>query len=421
MAPPPVSEVTNVTDLSVFASPYNWESEYLKSSTPPEHVLFHDLTLEGDGEEMAGVTISEANKIELAKRLDDIGIPRLSVLGNSPSPSARDIRVAERIVGLGLRTRLGAFVKTEEEIRLAASIGLDSISILVWVNDGLLPDGITGEQVIEKSLRCTTLAKELGLHTCFMAMDSTRTRAPFLQQVIETIDPLCDEFAIADSVGVASPFGFRYLLEQVTSWTQKPLQVHCHNNASVAVANALAAVMGGASILHTTVNGLGEFAGLLALEEVAVALTMHLGITPEIDFRQLTRLSEFVSDITGIPRPPNRPVVGENAFCVPETEEIQEALWELSQTGKLENSLTFPPQAVGNRFQMAIGRRCNEFTVRYNLWAHGYSTEPDTIEAIVAAVREHAGDGDGYYRMDEQTFLDLVLDGDFAIHAINSD
>ena len=141
-------------------------------------------------------------------------------------------------------------------------------------------------------------------------------------------------------------------MERVTEWTQKPIQVHCHNNVSMATANALAAVMGGASILHTTVNGLGEFAGLLALEEIAVALSMHLGIETGIDFSELTSLSEFVSGITGVSRQPNRPIVGDHAFCVPETEEIQEALWELSQAGKLESSLTFPPASVGNRFQL---------------------------------------------------------------------
>ena len=407
-----------MTDFSAYASPYNWESDYVRTAKKPRRVLLHDLTLEGDGEEMAGVTISESNKLELAQRLAAIGIPRLSILGNSPQPSKTDIRVAQKIVGLGLAVHLGAFVKTENEIRLAAELGLDGVSILVWINDQLLPTGITGAHVLEKSTRCVSLARELGLHVCFMAMDATRTRPTFLEQVIVQVNDICDEIAIADSIGVASPFGFRYLMERVTEWTQKPIQVHCHNNVSMATANALAAVMGGASILHTTVNGLGEFAGLLALEEIAVALSMHLGIETDIDFSELTSLSEFVSGITGVSRQPNRPIVGDHAFCVPETEEIQEALWELSQAGKLESSLTFPPASVGNRFQMAIGRRCNPFTVRYNLWAHGLTADEKTIQAIATAVRRKAGNGDGYFRMSETSFIELVKSEGFNVQNI---
>jgi isopropylmalate/homocitrate/citramalate synthase len=409
-----------MTDISGYASPYNWESQYVTQSKKPSRVMFHDLTLEGDGEEMAGVTISEPNKVELAKRLADIGIPRLSILGNSPRPSERDIRVAETIASLDLAPKLGSFVKTEEEIRLTARIGLDCVSILVWVNDTLLPPDVDGQQIIEKSRRCTTLAKELGLHTTFMAMDAARTRVEFLEEVIRAVEPTCDEFAIADSVGVASPFGFRCLVEHVGAWTSKPIQVHCHNHSSMAVANALGAVLGGASILHTTVNGLGEFAGLLALEEVAVALSMHLGVESGIQMEKLTELSAFVAEITGVKNQLHRPVVGDHAFCVPETEEIQQALYELAKIGVLNDSLTFPPELVGNRFRMAIGRRCNEFTVRYHLWVKGFQTDSETVTTIVAAVRHEAGDGDGYYQMTEQRFMQLVGEGEYEIRPLDS-
>lgn len=404
-----------MTDFSGYASRYNWQSDYVNQSKKPKQIMFHDLTLEGDGEEMAGVTISVENKVELARRLADIGIPRLSILGNSPWPSARDIRVAETIAALDLAPDLGSFVKTEEEIRLTAKIGLDCVSILVWVNDSLLPPNVDGKEIIEKSRHCTQLAKELGLHTTFMAMDATRTRVEFLEQVIRAVEPNCDEFAIADSVGVASPFGFRCLIEHVTGWTDKPIQVHCHNHSSMAVANALGAVLGGATVLHTTVNGLGEFAGLLALEEVAVALSMHLGVAAGIEYEKLTELSSFVAGITGVENQLHRPVVGAHAFCVPETEEIQQALYELAQASMLDDSLTFPPALVGNRFRMAIGRRCNEFTVRYNLWAKGFETDAQAVADIVAAVRREAGDGDGYYQMTEERFMQIVKDGGYKL------
>lgn len=70
---------------------------------------------------------------------------------------------------------------------------------------------------------------------------------------------MCDEITISDLLGVISPWGLEHLLKLVRTITSKPLQVHLHNHRSMATANALAAVRGGASIIHTTVNGIGEF------------------------------------------------------------------------------------------------------------------------------------------------------------------
>jgi isopropylmalate/homocitrate/citramalate synthase len=397
-----------MSELARFGSPFNWQSDYFHLSRRPEAVVVHDLTLESDGEEMAGVTISDANKIEIAKRLCQLGVTRLSVLGNSPTPTPADIRIAERIVDLGLSAKIGAFVKTQEEIETAARIGLWGVTILVWVNDALLPAGQTGADIMRKSQALTTFAREKGLHTCFMAMDATRTRPEFLSSVIEAVEPSSDEYTIADSLGVASPFGFRSLVEFVRERTEKPIQVHCHNHSSMAVANALGAVLGGATIVQTTINGLGEFAGLLPLEEVVVALSMHLDVSTGIRLQGLKSLSDFVVKATGVPVAFQKPAVGDRAFCVPETEEIQEALWELEKHGLLEQSLTYPPQLVGNRFHMSIGRKCNQYTVKYNLRKLGYSASPHTIGEIIEMVREAAGQGDGYWLMEEGEFLDLI-------------
>ena len=380
--------------------------------------FIHDLTLEGDGEEMAGVSISLENKLEIARRLAEIGVAEISVLGNSPRPTPEDVHEAEQVVALGLPIRIGAFVKTEEEIQTAARIGLRGVTILVWVNDRSLPTGIDGRDVLAKCRHLTGFARERGLHTNFMAMDATRTRAEFLREVIDTVEPTCDEYTIADSRGVISPYGLRYLIELVKTWTDRPLQVHCHNHSSMALANGVAAVLGGASGLQTTVNGLGELAGLLALEEIAVALPMHAGISTGIDLSRLKALSDFVVRATNVAISPHKPVVGERAFCIPETEDIQQIVYGRATRGLLEESVVYPPSLVGNQLHVSIGRKCNEYTVRYHLFANGLTAEPDTIQEIVAAVRTAAGTEDRYYLMDEATFLGLVQRGGFAVRPL---
>jgi len=407
-----VGERTGEEMIKACASPYN---RLAVPEAGRERVAIHDLTLEGDGEEMAGVMMSEADRLETARRLAEVGVDRLAVLGNSPMPSPGDIRCAEKIVALGLPVRLDAFVKSREEIDIAARVGLSGVDILVWVNDRVLPSGMSGDDVIDRCGELVEHARARGLHTCLMGMDATRTRPEFLRRVISTFDPLCHEFTVGDSLGTISPYGMRHLMELVTGWTQKPIQVHLHNHTSVAVANALAATLGGATTIQTTVNGLGEFTGLVPLEEFAVAALIHLGVSTGVEIEGLKALSELVARASGVRPSIQKPVVGEAAFAVPETEEIQEAYWKLSQINRLEAGLTYPPRLVGNRCRMSIGRRCNRYTVLYHLARMSYSADDATADRIATSVREHMSGRKGYALMDEEEFEGLVRSGGFEL------
>jgi homocitrate synthase NifV len=407
-----------MADLAGYASPYNWLAPSVHSGRKPSKVAIHDLTLEGDGEEMAGAVMSEPDRIEIARRLAAIGVGRMAILGNSPLPSDTDVRCAEKIAALELPARLDAFVKTKAEIDIAKRVGLWGVDILVGLNEALLPSGRTGADILERCKSLTGYAKQQGLNTCLMGMDATRTRPEFLHEVITALESYVDEFTIGDSLGTISPYGLRYLIELVTNWTTKPVQVHLHNHSSMAVANALAAVLGGAATIQTTVNGLGEFTGLVALEEFAVAASMHLGIATGIDLAQLKGLSNFVAGAIGIPLPLQKPAVGDAAFCVPETEEIQQAYWELEQEGRFEDALTYPPRLVGNRYRQSIGRRCNAYTVLYNLSVLGYTADETTVAQIVSAVRAYMKNRTGFALMGEDEFHELVTSGGFKLQLL---
>jgi methanogen homocitrate synthase len=403
-----------------YASLYNWLPESVKKSQKKDTVLIDDLTLEGECEEMAGITLSEMDKIEIATRLSDLGVPRLSVLGHSPMPPLEEIRIVEKILDLGLPIKIGSFVRTQEEIEIASQLGLFGVTILVIVNEYLLPPGKTIVDIIEQSEHLTSFAKDEGLYTSFMAMDSTRTELETLKEVILEVKNNCDELCIADSVGVASPWGFRYLIEQVSSWTKLSLSVHLHNHTSMAVANALAAVLGGASVLHTTVNGLGEFSGLLPLEEMAVALPIHLGVSTGIRLEGLKDISDLVSRATGVPISIHKPAVGDYTFAVPETEDIQQFFFERAKQGPINEILTYPPDFVGNRIRFSIGRQCNVYTVRYNLDSNGWTAPPSTIQAIVEAVRRRANEKEGHYIMEESDFIKMIKEEGFELTRLDT-
>ena len=402
------------------ASPYNWEPEEIRRLDGGRRIVVQDLTLEGDGEEMAGVFLSEADKIEIARSLDEIGVPRIAVLGNSPRPTPDEVRGAEKIMGLGLACRVGSFAKSKHEIRLAADLGLWGVTVLVGVNDGLLPAGWSGDDLVAYFRDLMEYGKEQDLHTTFMAMDATRTGPGFLRRVLRAVEPASDEVVIADSLGVASPYGFRHLIELARSWTSRPIQVHCHNHASMAVANAMAAVVGGASVIHTTVNGLGELAGQVPLEEFAVAAELHLGLETGIDLKRLKALSDLVVRATGVPVSVQKPVVGDHAFSIPETEEIQQAIYGLYRQGKLDECLTYPPERVGATLHMAIGRKCNEYTVRFNLEAQGWTADDVTVREIADAVKRKAATATGHYVMDEAEFMEFVAEQGFCLRPFDT-
>ena len=401
--------------LTQYGSLYNWLHESVKETNKPQAAIIHDLTLEGDAEEMAGVRFTHRERLEIAKGLANAGVNRISVLGNSPRPTRGEVASAEAILSLGLSMRIGALVKTEEEIDICRRIGLWGVTILVRVNDNVLTGGNPGEDIIDRCKALTNRAKEHGLHTCLMGIDATRTRPAFLERVVRTLDPYFDEYTISDSAGVISPFGMQHLATMVQKWTNKPLQVHPHNHTSAATSVAVAAILGGVSIVHTTVNGVGEFTGLCPLEEFAVAVEMHAGVSTGIDLPQLKELCRRVSRATGIAIPPNKPVVGDAAFAIPETEDIQRSYYNLYRKRRFAAGFLYPPELVGSTSHMSIGRKCNVYTVLYNLEVLGYSIEVETAEKIAGLVRKHLRSRKGYTLMTEGEFLLFVKRNGFKL------
>jgi hypothetical protein len=111
--------------------------------------------------------------------------------------------------------------------------------------------------------------------------------------------------------------------------------------------------------------------------------------------------------------------VGDNFFCIPETW-VSEELIERARKGLLEKSLVYPPRLVGNRMQIPIGPRCNEFTIRYYLGIHGWTANQTTIHAIVEAVHRKVAKAEGHYLMEESEFIKIVQEEEFKLIPIQA-
>ncbi|MBB94870.1 MAG: hypothetical protein CML68_09740 [Rhodobacteraceae bacterium] len=405
-----------MTRLSECGSLHNLGT--LPDDFAPREIQILDLTLEGDCEEMAGVGLSHDARLAIARSLDGLGVARIAVLGNSPNPTPGEIASAHAVAGLGLRAKLCSFTKSLPEIDTSARIGLWGTVILIAVNPAFFPTGRTGADIIAEARAMAGHARDLGLHVTLMAMDTTRADPAYVAQFLAQTEDLVDEFAICDSIGVASPWGFEALIRAAKGWTDRPLQVHCHNHTGMGVANTLAAIRGGADVIHSCVNGLGEFAGQPALEEIAVAIEMHLGLHTGLSLTRLTALSRLVEDVSGIAMPPHKAITGRAAFAIPETEEIQEALNAASIDGRLDEALTFPPAWVGNRAQMSMGRKCNRHTVAFALAERGLTAAPEVCDRIAAAVRASVAGRAGHVLLTPPEFDQLLAAEDYAVKTL---
>jgi isopropylmalate/homocitrate/citramalate synthase len=398
-------EGDNMEEEHLATSPYNQAPQVLAGLRLPAKVIINDATLR-EGEQAAEVSFSLEEKIALAHRLDEIGVAEIEV--GWPNRSSLD-REALRILkkeGLRAQTQALAAIYGQEwrrEVDASVECGADIVSLLHATSDIRLrhTEKMTREEVLTRSVEAVRYAVGRGPLISYSPTDATRTDLDFLKElVMETVAAGAERIAISDTVGAASPGAMRFLIGQVAQWVDVPVQVHCHNDFGLALANTLAAVEGGASIVDATVNGLGERNGNAALDEVAVSLKFLYGIDTGLKLDSLFSLSRYVQEVTGVPLPFNKPLVGDNAF----SHKLDIHVKRVMTYAPLFEPL--PPEAVGNRRVIPLGRETGPFVVGLKLKEHGLGANPEQIEEIVSRVKRLALEKKASLTEDE--FLNMV-------------
>jgi len=172
----------------------------------------------------------------------------------------------------------------------------------------------------------------------------------------------------------------RYIQANVPNIDRAVISVHCHDDLNMAVVNSLAAVANGAMQVECTINGLGERAGNAALEAVVMAIAtrgdVYQAVTG-IDTKQIYRTSRLVSSLTGIAVPPNKAIVGDNAFAHESG---------IHQHGVLNNALTYEimqPETIGiSRNSIVLGKHSGRHAFEQRLRSLGYELPGDTVNEL---------------------------------------
>jgi len=350
-------------------------------------VRIFDTTLR-DGDQMAGVELSLEDKIEIARILDELGVDIIEA--GFPASSEVDfktIRVLSREVS---SSKLAALARaTRKDVDAAAASEAHVIHVFIATSDIHLKYKLklSREEVLSRISDVVEYARSYTPLVLFSAEDGTRSDREFLVQAYrEAVSAGAKYINIPDTVGAITPWEFYDLVAYVRSKLPREvwIDVHCHNDFGMATANTLVGIAAGADGAQVTINGFGERAGNAALEEVVAALHFLMGAETGIKLEMLTEVSKLVAQKFGISLQPNKPVVGLNAFA-------HEA--GIHVHGVLENPITYevmPPEAVGNRRRIVLGRHSGRHAVAWVLQEMGIDPPRELIDYILYKLKEVA-------------------------------
>jgi methanogen homocitrate synthase len=368
-----------------WVSHFDYDLETQSKFHFPNEVVFHDVTLR-DGEQTPGVVLRRKEKVEIARKLDEVGVQRIEA--GMPVVSQEDSDAVKEIAHLGLQAKVTAFSRVAKE-DIDAALRCDVSGIICEAPVGipkLKQFGWTYEQVIERAVDAIGYAKQHGLWAAFFGVDGTRADPAFLRRIFSEVSEKShpDAFVVVDTFGCASPEGFGKLVKQVRQAVKEPLEVHTHDDFGLGVAVAIAGLQNGASVVHTSVNGIGERAGNACFEELAMSLKYLYGLPINLRFSKLKELAELVQELTRFPLAPNKPVVGDRVF----TREagISVAGWMKYNLG----SESYLPEVVGNKHGVFLGKKSGGHSIEWKLKVLGLEANAEQVKEILAQVKMKA-------------------------------
>lgn len=289
-------------------------------------IKIFDTTLR-DGEQAPGCSMNLGEKIEVAKQLEHLGVDVIEAGFAVASPG--DLQAIQKIAAeiktstvcslarcvVGDIDAAYEAVKKAESPRIHVFLATSPIHLQYKLK-------MSKEEVIERAGQMVAYAASKVSDVEFSAEDASRSDPAFLVKVLEAaIAAGAKTVNIPDTVGYSTPEEMRALIRYVKENTkhidQVDLSVHCHNDLGMGVANSLAAVAEGATQIECTIGGIGERAGNAALEEIVMALhtrEAHFEVETGIKTKQIYRSCKLLQSILGLSVPPNKAIVGANAF-----------------------------------------------------------------------------------------------------------
>ena len=345
-------------------------------------VTICDTTLR-DGEQASGVVFSVGEKLEIARMLDEAGVPEIEA--GTPVMGGEEAEAVRIIAGMGLDARVTAWNRAViSDIEASLRAGVEAVSVSLPVSDIMIKRKLGRERawLLGRLGEAVSFAKDKGLYVCAGAEDASRADMDFVMEYASLARECgADRLRFADTVGVLDPFTTYARIRQLTD-AGFTVEFHAHNDFGLATANALAAAGAGAEFLSATVLGLGERAGNAALEEITMGLGHMLKIDTGVRTEKFRALCERVASASGRSIPCGKPVVGDKIFS---HESGIHADGVLKYPAIYE---PYEPGEVGAVREIALGKHSGRNAVMYRLSKRGVEINGVEADMLLMKVRE---------------------------------
>ena len=353
-----------------------------------ELVKIFDTTLR-DGEQVPGCKLETKKKIEIAERLDELGVDIIEA--GFPISSPGDYKSVEEISKVVKNSSVcGLSRAVKKDIEVAASALKKAKKPRIHTGIGTSDSHIKykfksdRKSISERAVNAVKYAKKFVDDVEFYAEDAGRTDNDFLAKICEkVINAGATVLNIPDTTGYCLPNQYakkiEYLINNVTNIDKAIISCHCHNDLGLATANSIQGVISGARQIECTINGIGERAGNTSLEEVVMVMRQHseLGYDTKINSKLLYSTSKMVSEIMGMPVQPNKAIVGSNAFSHSSG---------IHQDGVIKNRETYEiidPNDVGvNESSIVLTARSGRAAIAYRSKKIGFDLSKIELDKV---------------------------------------
>jgi 2-isopropylmalate synthase len=351
-------------------------------------VHIFDTTLR-DGEQVPGCKLNTKEKLELALRLEYLGVDIIEA--GFPISSPGDFESVSQIAQIIKNaTVCGLSRAVEKDIEVAAQALKGAARPRIHTGIGTSDYHIkskfnsTREDILQRAIQCVKWARNYTNDVEFYAEDAGRTDNDYLARVIEAVIAAgATVVNIPDTTGYCLPHQYgekiAYLMNNVPNIDKAIISCHCHNDLGLATANSISGVIAGARQVECTINGLGERAGNTSLEEVVMIIKQHkhLGFHTSIKTEELNPMSRQVSDTMRMPVQPNKAIVGSNAFSHSSG---------IHQDGFLKDALTYEiinPEEVGaDSSKIVLTARSGRSALAYRFQKLGFQFDRNDVDVL---------------------------------------
>jgi isopropylmalate/homocitrate/citramalate synthase len=385
-------QLSGLTD-KYWITDFNYLDEVRQQFHLPERVYIHDVTLR-EAEQAPHIALRPDEKIRIFQALDDMGVYSVEIL---PIISNEDTELSKELIKMPRNAKVFFLCRWhEKEIDFALEAGADGVVIECAGNPYLnkVFFGMSEDDTIERLVRVAAYAKKNGIFTTTMPWDDYLAPMPFLERMYKSLvnDAGVDHVVIADTHGFGLPWTTVYIIGKLREWVgSTPIEMHAHNDYGLGTVAMLSAVAGGASVVHTSINALGERSGNAATDEVVLDLEMLLGVDTGIKLDRLYPVSRLVAELAKIPIPLNKPVVGDNQFTF-ESGMVVDSIERLKDTDRPFAPFICAPEMIGRRkgYNIVIGKMTGKTAVSKKLEELQLSATKEQIAEIVQAVKSEA-------------------------------